>query len=111
MGATLGCLSCTNPVYGLGILFPIQIASFLMTLVRKGIATAGAYHFVYTVGLIMPIPVLFRTVGLYESLQFMGLAAVLYQVRRKGINKYHIWVPLLALRAVVGDKFLAYAHF
>ena len=38
--ATLGCLVCTNPVWPLLIMFPIQLASLLMTLVRKGLLSA-----------------------------------------------------------------------
>ena len=46
--ATLGCLANGNPLWPLCIALPIQLASLLMTLVRKGLLTARGYHLLYT---------------------------------------------------------------
>ncbi|KAL7540247.1 hypothetical protein ACHAXR_009970 [Thalassiosira sp. AJA248-18] len=42
--ATMTCMLVSNPAWPLAVLLPIQGASFLMTLVRKGIISAYSYH-------------------------------------------------------------------
>ena len=55
--ATLGCLANSNPLWPLCIALPIQLASLLMTLVRKGLLTARGYHLLYTASLCVPFVV------------------------------------------------------
>ena len=55
--ATLGCLANGNPLWPLCIALPIQLASLLMTLVRKGLLTARGYHVLYTASLCVPFVV------------------------------------------------------
>ena len=55
--ATLGCLANGNPLWPLCIALPIQLASLLMTLVRKGLLTARGYHLLYTASLCVPFVV------------------------------------------------------
>jgi cytochrome b involved in lipid metabolism len=110
--ATLACVAVCNPVWSLAVLLAIQSVSLLMTLVRKGLISPKAYHFTYTVTLIMPYFVGLRS-GLYMGpIAFplmMMLAGVLLQLRRTGVNKYALWLPVYAARILVGDRFLPYA--
>ena len=46
-----------NPLWPLCIALPIQLASLLMTLVRKGLLTARGYHLLYTASLCVPFVV------------------------------------------------------
>jgi hypothetical protein len=34
------------------------------------------------------------------------LAYTLYQLRRRGVNKYAMWVPLIAARFFIGDELI-----
>jgi hypothetical protein len=90
---------------------PIQVASLLLTLVRKGIIGARGLHYAYTFTLLMPYFVAFRSF-LYtqrpEFLGLFGLGLALFLLRRRGVNKYHIWVPVMLARIGVGDNFLTY---
>jgi hypothetical protein len=46
--ATLGCIWVGNPAIPFAVLVPIQIASFLLTLSRKGIITSRGSHMAYS---------------------------------------------------------------
>ena len=108
--ATLACMACANPAWPLCVLLPIQLASLLMTLVRKGLISARAYHIGYTASLCMPFFVGFRTALYAQSIDFpvvMGIGWVLYQLRRKGVSKYLLWAPIVAARIALGDKILS----
>jgi Cytochrome b5-like Heme/Steroid binding domain len=109
--ATLACLAVMNPAWPLAVLLAIQGASLLMTLVRKGLLTARGYHYGYTFTLLVPYAVGFRSL-LYTSrpefLAMLALGAALYQLRRRGANKYLLWIPVVAARVAVGDRFLTY---
>jgi len=52
--ATLACLAVSNPAWPLAVLLAIQLASLLMTLVRKGILSTRGYHYFYTASLVAP---------------------------------------------------------
>jgi hypothetical protein len=109
--ATLACLAVMNPAWPLAVLLAIQMASLLMTLVRKGLISARAYHYGYTMSLIAPyfvgIRSLFYTLH-YEFFGMLGLGYVLYQARRRGVNKYALWLPVLAARVTIGDNCLTW---
>jgi hypothetical protein len=110
--ATLACLAVSNPAWALAVLIPIQLASLLMTLVRKGLISAKAYHIGYTISLAMPYFVALRSYIYAPSLDtpiLFGLGWVLYQLRRRGINKYVLWAPVLVARATIGDSFINYS--
>lgn len=110
--ATLACVAVGNPAWGLAVLLAIQLASLLMTLVRKGIISARAYHIGYTISLIMPWFVGIRDTFIMKSPDFavlVGLGWILYQLRRRGVNKYALWVPVCAARIAVGDQLLNWA--
>eukprot|EP00550_Attheya_septentrionalis_P000807 CAMPEP_0198290574 /NCGR_PEP_ID=MMETSP1449-20131203/8383_1 /TAXON_ID=420275 /ORGANISM="Attheya septentrionalis, Strain CCMP2084" /LENGTH=460 /DNA_ID=CAMNT_0043989089 /DNA_START=207 /DNA_END=1586 /DNA_ORIENTATION=+ len=108
--ATLACLAVGNPAWCLAVLLPIQLASLLMTLVRKGIISAKTYHIGYTISLVMPFIVGFRSL-FYSFVEFpmmLIIAAILYQLRRRGISKYTLWAPLVAGRILIGDQIINY---
>lgn len=109
--ATLACMSLANPAWGLAVMLPIQLASLLMTLVRKGILSSKGYHVGYTLSLCMPFFVGFRSVGVLQFSHYMAFGWVLYQLRRKGVNKYALWTPVVVLRIVYGDKFIDYQRW
>lgn len=109
--ATLGCLAVTNPAYPFAILLAIQMASLLMTLVRKGLLTVRGYHLGYTATLIAPYIVGLRSVVYMKSpdvIVLFALGGFLFQLRRRGVGKYAIWLPVIAARISVGDKYLSY---
>jgi cytochrome b involved in lipid metabolism len=108
--ATLACLSVGNPAWCLAVLFPIQLASLLMTLVRKGIISAKGYHIGYTISLVMPFFVGIRSIS-YSLIEFptmLIIAGILYQLRCRGIGKYTLWIPLVAGRILFGDMIFNY---
>jgi len=110
--ATLACLHVGNPGYALAVLIPIQLASLLMTLVRKGLISARNYHYGYTASLVMPYFVGLRSMAVAPSWDMpvlFGLGWALYQLRRRGINKYALWAPVLFARATIGDSFINWA--
>jgi len=113
--ATLACIAVANPAWPFAVLLAIQGASLLMTLVRKGIISAKAYHLGYTATLILPYFVGIRngfvTGGGVQHLFFpgvMGLGAALFALRRRGVNKYALWVPVLTARVMWGDQWIPY---
>ena len=101
-----------NPAWPLSVLLAIQLASLLMTLVRKGLLSARGYHYGYTATLIAPWFVGFRCMMHTKTFEFplvMVLGYALYQLRRKGVNKYALWVPIVVGRFVFGDAIMNYA--
>lgn len=92
--ATWACLVPQNPVWPLTVLFPIQLASLLMTLVRKGFISARGYHLLYTASLSMPYFTALRSY-IYDPSFSVPLMSVLafatFQLRRRGVNKYALW--------------------
>lgn len=108
--ATLACVMVSNPAWPLCVLLPIQLASLLMTLVRKGLISTWHYHMIYTWSLCMPYVVGLRQwIFVMQTHDFFGLMIVgtfLYQMRRRGFSKYTLWIPILMARIVVGDKYI-----
>lgn len=109
--ATLACLSMSNPAWPFAVLLPIQLAAFLMTMVRKGFLSTKSYHIIYTFSLMIPYIVatrdMFYTKKFDVLFLFLG-GYFLYRVRCLGLDKYYIWVPLVLLRILIGDQFVAY---
>ena len=82
-----------------------------MTLVRKGLLSARGYHYGYTASLIAPYFVGLRSMIYMRSPDFpvmLVLAYTLYQLRRRGVSKYALWVPVVAGRMLFGDQLLTY---
>ncbi|CAB9506923.1 B5 isoform [Seminavis robusta] len=105
--ATMACLAVGNPGWPLSVLLAIQMASLLMTLVRKGLLSARGYHIGYTATLIMPWIVGIRSFAKGPDFAYATVAAwIIYQLRRRGINKYLLWSPVIAARIMWGDGML-----
>ena len=94
------------------MLLAIQLASLLMTLVRKGLLSARGYHYAYTASLILPWFVGFRSCLYTKSPEFPIMIALgygMYKLRHCGVNKYLIWIPVVIGRILIGDNFISYA--
>lgn len=103
-----------NPAWPLSVLLAIQLASLLMTMVRKGLLSARSYHYGYTASLIIPYFVGFRDVLFTRSPAFPAtllLGAALYQGRRRGMSKYALWLPVLIGRFAFGDRLFHFEAF
>lgn len=110
-GATATCLMVSNPAWPLAILLPIQGASFLMTLVRKGIISTKSYHMWYAASLLSVFFVGIRYILLTWNVELLALWVIVvaaYLLRFKGVNKYAIWVPLVIMRISLGDRYITY---
>jgi hypothetical protein len=111
--ATIACLMAGNPVWPLSVLLAIQLASLLMTLVRKGLISARAYHYAYTASLCVPYIILARHLSylknpVCEALFYFVGGTCLFQLRRKGVSKYLLWGPVIAARVIIGDRLLSW---
>jgi len=110
--ATLACLAVGNPAWPLSVLLAIQLASLLMTLVRKSLISARTYHLYYTAALVVPYLVAIRDMwfmkNIWEIPGLFALGGVLYQLRRRGIDKFALWVPVVVARIAVGDRYLSW---
>lgn len=91
--ATIVCLFAEIP-YILAVAFPIQIASFLMTLVRKNIISAFWYHMFYGGSLLVVYLINAADVKLYPLI-LIGVGLIYARVNLK-LNKYVLWT-LVAL--------------
>ncbi len=75
------------------VTFPIQLAAFLMTLVRKNIISAKIYHLIYGCSLASGYVITMK--NLYSAI-ITGF--VLYWLRTKiGLNKYLMWYILFSI--------------
>ncbi len=107
--ATAACLVTLNPAWPFLVLLPIQFASLLMTLVRKGYLTAKGYHVGYTISLSLPYFSILRSflcTRVMEIPVLTFLAYLLFQLRRRGFNKYILWGSAALMRVAVGDELL-----
>jgi len=103
--ATTVCLFANIP-YILAVAFPIQIASFLMTLVRKNIISAFWYHMFYGASLLVVYLINAADYRLYP-IMILGVALIHLRVQLK-VNKYILW----SLVALIGGfaKYATSAH-
>jgi len=103
--ATTVCLFADIP-YILAVAFPIQIASFLMTLVRKNIISAFWYHMFYGASLLVVYLINAADYRLYP-IMILGVALIHLRVQLK-VNKYILW----SLVALIGGfaKYATSAH-
>lgn len=107
--ATTSCVMTLNPAWPFLVLLPIQLASLLMTLVRKGLLSAKGYHIGYTIALCLPYFSAFRSFiysGAMDIPLLAGIASVLFAMRRKGLNKYMLWGTVAFARITFGDSVL-----
>lgn len=79
------------------VVFPIQMAVFLMTLTRKGILSAGGWHYLYTLSLITGFVsnMYIRDTGTNEFTEgFIVPCGVFVYVMRmyfSQVSKYYVW--------------------
>mmetsp|Transcript_23383 Transcript_23383/g.22524 ORF Transcript_23383/g.22524 Transcript_23383/m.22524 type:complete len:307 (+) Transcript_23383:260-1180(+) len=78
------------------VVFPIQIAALLMTMVRKSIITAGAWHYYYTLTLLSNFGVCIccmwnppATAGSFILPSSLFIGILRFNIR--GLNKYVLW--------------------
>jgi hypothetical protein len=93
------------------LLVPIQTASLFMTLVRKGLLSSRGYHYWYSLTLALPYAVGLRSIRKMQNIDsplFLGASWLLFSLRRRGVNKYILWVPFAIGRICVGDLLLHY---
>jgi len=111
IGATVFMLGNMNSAFSL--LFAIQTAAFLMTLVRKSIITTNNWHLCYTIGLFMNY-LLFPTFS-PSFILYLGFVINIHQnvIFPNKINKYIAWLfhfgMYVVLREYGGD--ISIDHF
>jgi len=86
--ATTTLLLTDNADNGLIIMFPIQLSTFLMTLVRKGIISNNTWHLFYGLSLLLPYIINYNMMVKIDN--YKGYLAILHIILRLGfrINKY-----------------------
>ena len=103
--ATAGILAAVNLCWPFFIMFPIQLASLLMTCVRKGALTARGYHMIYTASLVLPFFVgLYSDAALFPFLTATGLAIYALRLRLprgSARGKYVLWASAAAARVAL----------
>jgi hypothetical protein len=88
------------------ILYPIQIAAFLMTCVRKSIISAGAWHFYYALALGLnyvcgPILELRASVPTPTGVFFpVAFASIFLRFNCPKVNKYIIWGSIAVINLI-----------
>ena len=103
--ATLELLFRDKMSYAFAILFPIQMAAFLMTCVRKGIITSAGWHFWYTVALLTTA---MHSITSHDGTKVpffiyhsLFLAATGFRFRL-GVNKYVLWMGIVTSFVLLG---------
>lgn len=101
--ATMNMLFAKHVDVPFVVLFPIQIAAFLMTCVRKGVLSADGWHLLYTAALILNYlhATIWSPLGGVTS-----ISRELYLVITAGfcilrfvfrVDKYVLWMPIIAV--------------
>jgi len=93
--ATFGCLFLELPYNLLYLIFPIQFAAFLMTLVRKNIISAKLYHILYGLSLLSVYIINCFDYLLYFYI-LIGFILYYFRIICK-INKYYMWFCVFSL--------------
>lgn len=92
------------------LLLPIQLAAFLMTLVRKSIITAAGWHWWYAVSLLVNYMYGVTCSGVcrMHPLEHAGFwaSAFVFSAARFGFraNKYALWAVIIAARIVLRQQ-------
>jgi hypothetical protein len=86
--ATTTLLLTDNPDNGFIIMFPIQLSTFLMTLVRKNIITNNSWHLYYGLSLLLPYILNYNMMVKINN--YKGYFAILHIILRLifNFNKY-----------------------
>jgi len=99
--ATLEVLMRDAPGNAFMVMFPIQLAAFLMTCVRKGIITAGGWHLCYTLSLLTTMLYSLTSQTTFDAAQlrvYLASSAFFcvtrFVLRR---NKYWMWTQIMTV--------------
>ena len=65
--ASLVCLNYDHLLPSFNLLIPLQVVSFLLTLVRKNIISAKMYHIIYWSTLFFPTLIFYNYYRIYED--------------------------------------------
>lgn len=77
------------------VLFPIQIAAFLLTLVRKDVISAATWHALYGASLLLPYVYLLIVLQTETALELLWVGGMVSLFRfRYRVNKYLLWYHL-----------------
>jgi hypothetical protein len=104
--ATMNCIFSINIDRIFLLLFPIQIAMFLMTLSKKNIITTFGWHFWYTMSLLLNFFIQINTINLNlnknECIIFFSLGTIFTILRLKyNINKYYLWSSIIMIHWIL----------
>lgn len=99
--ATLECLMRYNMSHAFMVLFPIQIAAFLMTCVRKGIITSMGWHIYYTLALISTMSYSLTCINSLSDndlylYRFFSIIFIFLRFKCN-ISKYILWISILVI--------------
>lgn len=100
--ATMNILFVPSMDRPFAVLFPIQLAAFLMTMVRKSILTAGEWHVLYAAALGLNFVHAAMTAGesTLSTAAYWTLAATFAALRFAcRANKYFLWTGVVAVFA------------
>lgn len=102
--ATAGVMASLHLSWSFIVMMPIQVASLLMTCVRKGVLSAKGYHTLYSISLVLPFFVGLRTRADFPAFVLLGLLIFwlrLFLPRGGTSAKYLLWLPVGAGRLTV----------
>eukprot|EP00927_Polykrikos_kofoidii_P065345 TRINITY_DN61103_c0_g1_i1.p1 TRINITY_DN61103_c0_g1~~TRINITY_DN61103_c0_g1_i1.p1 ORF type:complete len:1011 (-),score=109.38 TRINITY_DN61103_c0_g1_i1:256-3222(-) len=91
--ATTSIVAIRNMYIQFLVAFPLQIASLLMTLVRKGVIPGRVYHVLYF-GALAEVFICWAMQG--QGYLIFGVWVTLFYLRRWGFAKYGLWGGLAA---------------
>lgn len=74
--ATAALLLSQNYEIGFAIMFPIQLSTFLMTLVRKNIISNNQWHFWYAMTLALPYVINSKCISMHNDKLFISLGFI-----------------------------------
>jgi len=92
--ATLGTLTAGSMEVHFLVLFPIQLAAFLMTCVRKGIITSTTWHVLYAAALGLNYLYWIRSIHLPSAVVVLIVCLARFVWR---VNKYLLWAGVVVV--------------
>jgi hypothetical protein len=100
--ATLEILARPSMSYAFMVLFPIQMAAFLMTCIRKGIITASGWHLWYTCALLTTLLYSVSNTEVSFNLREImvyHVSAIMFAIGRFIIklDKYVLWTCIIGV--------------
>jgi len=108
--ATMICIFAIDIDKVFSILFPIQIAMFLMTLAKKNIITSAGWHLWYIIALLINYYISLYPnkfpYDIYEKIIFSCLSLFFIIFRLKyNYNKYYLWSLIIGIHWILLYKF------